>query len=81
MRAPAPWKSCLRARGRPLFEAESKSSPSPGVISIYPTCTRVFAPIDYEHYLTRQLQPIADAILLFVNGDFTALPTRQQFLF
>ncbi|MDB6061708.1 MAG: polB [Verrucomicrobiaceae bacterium] len=35
------------------------------------------APIDYEHYLTRQLQPIADAILPFVGDDFAALVSRQ----
>jgi DNA polymerase-2 len=29
--------------------------------------------IDYDHYLHRQLQPIAEAILPFVGGDFTAL--------
>ncbi len=39
------------------------------------------APIDYHHYLTRQLQPIADAILPFVGDDFTALTSRQQSLF
>ena len=39
------------------------------------------APIDYEHYLTRQLQPIADAILPFVDDDFTALTSPQQTLF
>ena len=39
------------------------------------------APIDYEHYLTRQLQPVADAILPFVNDDFAALTSRQKNLF
>ncbi|MDB5915937.1 MAG: polB [Massilia sp.] len=39
------------------------------------------APIDYEHYLTRQLQPIADAILPFVGDDFTALTSGQRSLF
>ena len=39
------------------------------------------APIDYEHYLTRQLQPIADAILPFLGDDFTALTSRQASLF
>ena len=39
------------------------------------------APIDYEHYLTRQLQPIADAILPFVGDDFTALTSGQGILF
>ena len=42
---------------------------------------RLRAPIDYHHYLTRQLQPIADAILPFVGDDFTALTSRQQSLF
>jgi DNA polymerase II len=37
--------------------------------------------IDYEHYLTRQLQPVADAILPFVGDDFAALTSRQQILF
>lgn len=39
------------------------------------------APVDYEHYLTRQLQPVADAILPFLADDFAALTTRQQILF
>ena len=37
--------------------------------------------IDYHHYLTRQLQPVADAILPFVGDDFTALIDRQLGLF
>jgi DNA polymerase-2 len=37
--------------------------------------------IDYEHYLTRQLQPVADAILPFVGDDFAALTSRQHSLF
>jgi DNA polymerase-2 len=39
------------------------------------------SPIDYEHYLTRQLQPVADAILPFVGDDFTALTSGQKSLF
>ncbi|KSW23861.1 MULTISPECIES: DNA polymerase II [unclassified Pseudomonas] len=39
------------------------------------------APIDYEHYLTRQLQPVADAILPFVGDDFARLVDRQMALF
>jgi DNA polymerase II len=35
------------------------------------------AAIDYEHYLTRQLQPIADAILPFVGDDFTDMVSPQ----
>ncbi|PAU78960.1 DNA polymerase II [Halomonas salipaludis] len=37
--------------------------------------------IDYQHYLTRQLQPVADAILPFVDDDFSALIDRQLGLF
>ncbi|MBV0881623.1 DNA polymerase II [Noviherbaspirillum sp. L7-7A] len=39
------------------------------------------SPIDYEHYLTRQLQPIADAILPFLGDYFVLLTSRQQNLF
>jgi DNA polymerase II len=39
------------------------------------------SPIDYEHYLERQLQPVADAILPFVGDDFAALTSQQQTLF
>ena len=37
--------------------------------------------IDYEHYLTKQLQPIADAILHPLGESFTALTSAQQGLF
>ena len=37
--------------------------------------------IDYDHYLTRQLQPVADAILPFLGDDFSALMTGQKELF
>lgn len=37
--------------------------------------------LDYEHYLTRQLQPVADAILPFLDDDFTALMSGQKELF
>nr|WP_314529855.1 DNA polymerase II [uncultured Pseudomonas sp.] len=39
------------------------------------------APIDYDHYVTRQLQPIADAILPFVHDDFSTLIGGQLGLF
>ncbi|MFV3402591.1 DNA polymerase II [Pseudomonas sp. NY15463] len=37
--------------------------------------------VDHQHYLTRQLQPVADAILPFVGDDFGALIDRQLPLF
>jgi len=39
------------------------------------------AAIDYDHYVTRQLQPIADAILPFVEDSFSALIDEQLGLF
>lgn len=39
------------------------------------------SPIDYQHYLTRQLQPVADAILPFLGDDFSRLVSGQQDLF
>ncbi|MGF6349148.1 DNA polymerase II [Variovorax sp. W2I14] len=37
--------------------------------------------IDYEHYLSKQLQPIADALLQPMGESFMALTTAQQGLF
>lgn len=37
--------------------------------------------IDYEHYLTKQIKPIADSILLPLGEDFTTLTSSQQELF
>jgi DNA polymerase-2 len=37
--------------------------------------------IDYEHYLTKQLQPIADSILLPMHDSFSSLTTAQASLF
>jgi len=39
------------------------------------------SPIDYEHYLSRQLQPVADGILPFVGDGFAALVDDQLSLF
>ncbi|RDU99262.1 DNA polymerase II [Trinickia dinghuensis] len=37
--------------------------------------------IDYRHYLTNQLQPVADAILPLLHDDFETLTSGQQRLF
>ncbi len=37
--------------------------------------------IDYDHYLTRQLQPVADAILPLLGDDFETLMSGQKALF
>jgi DNA polymerase-2 len=39
------------------------------------------APMDYQHYVARQLQPVADAILPFVQDDFTQLIDPNPSLF
>ena len=38
-------------------------------------------PLDYDHYLERQLQPVADGILPFMHDDFATLVTGQMGLF
>ena len=42
---------------------------------------RLLSPIDYEHYLSKQLRPVADAILPFVGGRFERLIDGQMGLF
>lgn len=37
--------------------------------------------IDYQHYLEKQLQPVADAILPFLGDDFSRLVSPQHDLF
>jgi DNA polymerase-2 len=39
------------------------------------------APLDYEQYVERQLQPVADAILGFLGTSFRELVDRQIGLF
>ncbi|MEM0953654.1 MAG: DNA polymerase II [Pseudomonadota bacterium] len=39
------------------------------------------APLDYGHYLERQLAPVADGILHFLDTSFEAICGRQQSLF
>lgn len=41
----------------------------------------VQSPMDYQHYLSRQLQPVADGILPFVGESFAALLDTQLDLF
>ena len=38
-------------------------------------------PLDYNHYLSRQLQPVADGILPFIEEDFSTLVSGQLGLF
>ncbi|KJF76962.1 hypothetical protein UA44_20170, partial [Klebsiella aerogenes] len=39
------------------------------------------SPLDYDHYLSKQLQPVAEGILPFVNDDFATIVTGQLGLF
>ena len=38
-------------------------------------------PLDYDHYIDRQLKPIADAVLPFIGMEFDAVVSRQAALF
>jgi DNA polymerase-2 len=42
---------------------------------------RPLAPLDYQHYVDRQLEPVADGILGFVGSSFRALVDKQIDLF
>jgi DNA polymerase-2 len=39
------------------------------------------SPMDYQHYIDRQLKPVADAILPFIELDFDSLVDGQLGLF
>lgn len=41
----------------------------------------VSSPIDYEHYVQKQLRPVADAILPFIGLNFSDLTSQQMGLF
>ncbi len=42
---------------------------------------RPLAPLDYQHYVDRQLAPVADGILGFVGDSFSELTEKQMALF
>ncbi len=42
---------------------------------------RRLAPLDYQHYIDRQLEPVADGILGFVGSSFRTLVDKQIDLF
>lgn len=70
-----------RAQGRPLqYQNGGWISYVMTTAGPEPLETRRSA-IDYDHYVTRQLQPVADAILPFMQDDFAALVTGQKDLF
>ncbi len=70
-----------RAQGRPLqYQRGGWISYVMTVAGPEPLET-LHSPIDYDHYLSRQLQPIADAILPFVDDDFNTLVGGQLGLF
>ncbi|HDU7917757.1 TPA: DNA polymerase II [Serratia marcescens] len=70
-----------RQQGRPLqYQNGGWISYVMTVAGPEPLETR-HSPIDYQHYLERQLQPVADAILPFLHDDFTTLVTGQMGLF
>ena len=38
-------------------------------------------PLDYDHYIEKQIRPIADSILPAIGGDFESLASQQLGLF
>ncbi|MCP3710753.1 DNA polymerase II [Paraburkholderia sp. CNPSo 3274] len=70
-----------RAKGRPLQYQNG------GWISYVMTTAgpepleTLSSPLDYAFYVSRQLQPVADAILPFLRDDFDTLMSGQQSLF
>lgn len=70
-----------RARGRPLqYQNGGWISYVMTVAGPQPLET-LAAPIDYAFYVERQLQPVADAILVFMGSDFDTLMSGQARLF
>ena len=39
------------------------------------------SPIDYQHYIDKQIKPVAEAILPFIGLDFAELTSAQTSLF
>lgn len=39
------------------------------------------SPIDYQHYIDKQLKPVAEGVLPFINLDFNTLIDEQMGLF
>jgi len=71
-----------------LFEERGLSVPSRGSWVEYVITTggaepaeKPLAPLDYQHYVDRQLEPVADGILGFVGTSFSTLVDKQITLF
>ena len=70
-----------RAKGRPLqYQSGGWISYVMTVAGPQPLET-LAAPVDYAFYVTRQLQPIADAILAMLGDDFDTVTSGQARLF
>ena len=71
-----------------LYESRGLAPPSRGSWVEYVITTagaepaaRPLAPLDYQHYVDRQLEPVADGILGFVGTSFARLAGKQIDLF
>ena len=71
-----------------LYEARGLEPPRRGAWVEYVLTTAgaepaqaALAPLDYEQYIERQLQPVADGILGFVGSSFDELVNSQIGLF
>lgn len=59
--------------GRTIEYFITKNGPEPAA--------RRHSPIDYDHYLRRQLAPATESLLYFLDEDFSAITGRQMSLF
>lgn len=70
-----------------LLRGKSARYQNKGWISYMITCNGpeplefIHSAIDYEHYVDKQIKPIAEAILPFIGLSFSELTTRQLVLF
>ena len=82
--SPPPWRTGPAPTTKPRQDCVKFICASPAVSTGHsrplPLENRT-AELDYDHYLTRQLQPVADAILVFVDDDFSALVGGQMGFF
>ena len=75
--------TCLVERNGPGLPVPTRGSWVEYVItsSGAEPAARPLAPLDYQHYVDRQLAPVADGILGFVGSSFSALTDKQIGLF
>ena len=70
-----------KERGEPLRFQNNTTIPYVITVQGPQTTDTVSAPLDYEHYIEKQIKPIADSILPLIGSDFDKLTNQQLNLF